>query len=79
MSVEACAVATIMSQIRGARGIISIAIPEKLANAAVMALEKQISQKCECDGHYYPCPRCGNSLAGETGDWCPYCGQRYIK
>lgn len=47
--------------------------------AAMEAVRKQIPQKCECDGHYYPCPRCGNPLADETGDWCPYCGQKYIK
>lgn len=79
MSIEVRAAATIMSQTRGGRGVLSIAIPESQANAAVKALEKQIPQKCECDGHYYPCPRCGNPLADEIGDWCPYCGQKYIK
>lgn len=79
MSVEVRAAATILSQTRGARGIISITIPESQANAAVIALEKQIPQKCECDGHYYPCPRCGISLADDQGDWCSYCGQKYIR
>lgn len=46
---------------------------------AIEALKKQISQKCECDGNYYPCPRCGTPLADEVGDYCPYCGQKYIK
>ncbi len=81
MSVEIRAAATIVSQIRGARGIVSIAISENQAEAAIRALEKQIPKEIDTtigDRLYGGCPVCGRLWQEEihVHSYCDFCGQK---
>ena len=75
--------ATIISQARGARGIVHIAISEKQAEIVVRALEKQTPKKATfiktvMGLMVFQCNACGKQFFAKTnlGHYCTYCGQK---